>query len=89
MTTQLPDEVIRVHEKSLRLLDESQEQLKQIGEMLRKTVVRLSIAARGEDSQLNRILENIKSTVRNDIDLEQLSVYLDNLLVEINKPESD
>jgi diguanylate cyclase len=89
MTTQLPDEVIRVHEKSLRLLDESQEQLKQIGEMLRKTVVRLSIAARGEDSQLNGILENIKSTVRNDIDLEQLSVYLDNLLVEINKPESD
>lgn len=89
MTTQLPDEVIRVHEKSLRLLDESQEQLKEIREILRKTVVRLSIAARGEDGQLNGILDNIKSTVRNDIDLEQLGVYLDKLLVAINRPEGD
>lgn len=87
MTSQLPDEVIRVHEKSLRLLDESQEELKQISEMLRKSVVRLTIAARGQNDQLNEILENIKSTVRSELDLEQLGVYLDRLLVEINSSE--
>jgi len=89
MTSQLPDEVIRVHEKSLRLLDESQEQLKQIREMLRKTVVRLTIAARGENGQLNDVLEKIKSTVKKDIDLEQLGLYLDKLFAEINRSESN
>lgn len=87
MTNKLPDEVVKVHEKSLRLLDKSQEQLQHVSEVLRKAVVRLTIAARSEDKQLNEILEQIKSSVRNDIDLEQLSLYLDKLVIEINRSE--
>jgi len=87
MTTRLPDEVIRVHEKSLRLLNDSQEQLKHVSEMLRKAVIRLTIAARCDDDQLNQILDHIKSTVKNDIDLNQLGVYLDRLLVEIDQTD--
>ena len=89
MTNQLPEEVIRVHEKSLRLLDESQEQLKLMSETFRKAVVRLTIAARCDDQRLNEILDQIKSVVRNDIDLNQLDVYLDDLLVEVNRNEKD
>lgn len=88
MMSQLPEEVIRVHEKSLRMLDESQEQLKNISEIFRKAVVRLTIAARGDDERLNSVLEQIKSTVKNEIDIDQMDVYLDKLLVEINRTEN-
>ena len=53
--------------------------------MLRKAVVRLTIAARGEDEHLNDILEQIKSTVKSDIDLDQLALHLDDLLMQINQ----
>lgn len=85
MNNQLPEEVVKVHEKSLRLLDESQQQLEHFREMLRKAVVRLTIAARGEDEKLNVVLQQIKSTVKNDIDLERLEGHLDGLLMQINQ----
>ena len=88
MMSQLPEEVIRVHEKSLRMLDESQEQLKNISEIFRKAVVRLTIAARGDDERLNSVLEQIKSTAKNEIDTDQMDVYLDKLLVENNRTEN-
>ena len=89
MSKQLPEEVVKVHEKSLRLLDESQEQLNHYREMMRKAVVRLTIAARSEDSRLNEVLDNIKSAVKNDIDLSELGDKLDRLLVEINRTENE
>ncbi len=85
MNNQLPEEVVKVHEKSLRLLDESQQQLEHFREMLRKAVVRLTIAARGEDEKLNDVLEQIKSAVKNDIDLERLEGHLDGLLMQFNQ----
>ena len=88
MMSQLPEEVIKIHEKSLRLLDESQEQLKNISEIFRKAVVRLTIAARGDDERLNSVLEQIKLTAKNEIDTDQMDVYLDKLLVEINRTEN-
>lgn len=87
MTTKLPEEVIKVHEKSLRLLDESKQQLKDVQEILRKSVVRLSIAARRDDDQLDDVLENIKSSVKNDMDLERLEIHLDKLLVHIDQTD--
>lgn len=89
MAKKLPEEVIQVQEKSLWLLDKSQKQLKDVEEMLRKAVVRLSITARGDDENLNEVLEQIKSSVKNNIDLEQLEMYLDNLFVFMNNAESD
>ena len=88
MTSKLPEEVVKVHEKSLRLLDEYEVRLDHVSEMLRKAVVRLSIVARREDSQLNQILEHIKSSVKNELDLDELDKNLDNLLVEINRSGS-
>jgi diguanylate cyclase len=88
MFSKLPEEVVKVHEKSLRLLDESQEQVKHVSEMLRKAVVRLSSAARRDDDHLNHVLDEIKSTVTDNIDLDQLGEKLDRLLVETNRTES-
>ena len=87
MSDQLPEEVVRVHEKSLRMLDESQEELERFREMLRKAVVRLAIAARGEDGRLNGVLDQIRSAVKNDIDLERLDSDLDSLLVQVNQTQ--
>ncbi len=89
MNKQLPEEVAKTHEKSLQLLDESQVQLERFREMLRKAVVRLSIAARCEDEHLNTVLEQIKSTVKNDIDLQQLDSQLDTLFQQIDKDTGD
>ena len=87
MFSKLPDEVVKVHEKSLRLLDESQEQLNHVSEMLRKAVVGLSMAARGDDDRLNRVLDEIKSSVNDDIDLNKLGEMLDSLPIEVNQSE--
>jgi len=89
MTNKLPDEVIKVHEKTLRLLDGTNEQLINVQEMLRKSVVRLSIAARREDDQLDEVLENLRSSVKSSIDLDELDAHLDKLLVVINHAENE
>ena len=89
MTNKIPDEVIKVHEKTLRLLDGTNEQLTNVQEMLRKSVVRLSIAARRDDDQLDEVLENIKSSVKTKIDLDDLEAHLDKLLVLINHAENE
>ena len=57
--------------------------------MLRKAVVRLSIAARGDDDRLNLVLDDIKSSVKDDIDLHKLGEKLDTLLVEVNQSEGN
>ncbi|NNJ97318.1 MAG: hypothetical protein HKP12_09175, partial [Gammaproteobacteria bacterium] len=88
MFSKLPDEVVKVHEKSLRLLDESQEQLKHVREMLRKAVVSLTMAARGDDERLNQVLDEINSSVNDDVDLHHLGVKLDSLRVEINRTDT-
>ena len=85
MANQLPEEVIRVHEKSLRLLDQSQEQLGHFKESLRKAIVRLTIAARSDNDQLNDVLEQIKTSVRDDIDLERLDAQLEELVKQVNR----
>jgi len=51
--------------------------------------VRLSIAARRDDDQLDEVLENIKSSVKNKIDLDELESNLDKLLVLINHAENE
>ena len=67
MTNKLPEEVIKVHEKTLKLLDGTNEQLMNVQEMLRKSVVRLSIVARRDDVRLDHVLDNIKSSVKNKL----------------------
>jgi len=89
MTNKLPEEVIKVHEKTLRLLDGTNEQLINVQEMLRKSVVRLSIVARQNDDQLDHVLDNIKSSVTSKFDLDELEVHLDKLLVLINYAENE
>lgn len=89
MTSKLPEEVVKAHEKSLLLLDRSNQKINEIQEMLRKAVVRLTIAARGSDDQLDQVLEHVRSCVKNNIDLELLDVHLDSLLVHMNHVEKD
>ena len=85
MTNQLPDEVVKIHEKSLRLLDESQHQLEHLREMLKKAVERLTNAARCGGDGLDQALEQIQSAVENEIDLERLDEYLDGLDATISR----
>lgn len=85
MTTQIDEEAIKAHKKSLLLLDETQEQLAHMREMLRKAVTRLSIAARSDNETLNNTLEQLKSAVRSEIDPERLNAHLDHLLASVNQ----
>lgn len=85
MAHQLPEEVVRIHEKSLRLLDESQVQLKHTRESLRKAVDGLTVAVRGDDRRLDNLIDQIKEAMQSDVDLTQLDTHLDELQLQIGR----
>ncbi len=89
MTTKLSDDSMSAHEKSLRQLDDTQAQLVDIRELLRKAVTRLAIVARCDNKELNNILDQLKSSVRDDIDPDRLKLQLDNLLALMNQIDSN
>ena len=82
------DEKKKIFEKSIKLLDNSQSQLKEIRQALRKAVVRLSLAARSGDGQMNTVLDEIQASVNDEINVKILDAQLDDLFVLMNRDDS-
>jgi diguanylate cyclase len=81
------DEKKKIFEKSIKLLDNSQSQLKEIRQALRKAVVRLSLAARSTDGQMNTVLDEIQASVSDEICIPVLDAQLDDLFVLMNRDD--
>ncbi|MGB5397860.1 MAG: hypothetical protein WBN96_11980, partial [Gammaproteobacteria bacterium] len=81
------DEKKKIFEKSIKLLDNSQSQLKEIRQALRKAVVRLSLAARSTDGQMNIVLDEIQASVNDEINIPILDAQLDDLFVLMNRDD--
>ena len=59
MNTSPDNEIKKIYEKSVRLLNDKQARLMDLQQLLKKTVIRLSHASRGDNEQVNIILDNI------------------------------
>jgi len=66
------------------LLNDKQARLMGLQQLLKKTVIRLSHASRGDNQQVNTILDKINASVDEHVDLTMLNKELDNLFVIIN-----
>ncbi len=79
------DELKKIFKKSLKLLDKSENNLRDLRQVLKKTVVRLSVAAQGNDEKMNKLLDKIKQSVNDGIDLRALENGLDQVFVILNQ----
>lgn len=84
MNTSSDSDIKKIYEKSVRLLNDKQARLMDMRQVLKKAVIRLSLASRSNNDQVNNVLNDIKASVDDHVDLEQLSKNLDNLFVLIN-----
>lgn len=56
-------------------------------QVLKKAVIRLSLASRSDNEQVNKVLNEIKASVDDHVDIEVLSKNLDNLFILLNKAD--
>jgi len=75
----------KIFKKSLKLLDKSEHDLREIKKTLKKTVVRLAVAAKGDNQKLNELLEKIKVSVNDGIRIDELESGLDEIFVTLNQ----
>ncbi len=78
-------EMKRIYEKSIRLLDSSQSQLRHMQQVLKKAVIRLSSLSPRCDTRINAILDDVAMLVNHKIDLVTLENKLDELFVLTNQ----
>ena len=81
-------DVVKIYEKSVRLLNDKQVRLMKMRQVLKKAVIRLSLASRSDNEQVNNVLHEIKLSVNNHVDLDMLSKHLDDLFVLMNHADS-
>lgn len=74
-----------IFKKSLKLLDKSEHDLREVRKTLKKTVVRLAVAAKGDNEKLNELLEKIKASVNGGIRIDELESGLDEIFVTLNQ----
>jgi len=84
MNTSPENEIKKIYEKSVRLLNDKQARLMDMRQILKKAVIRLSTTSYGDNEQVNNVLNEIKLTVDDHVDLQMLNTHLDNLFVLIN-----
>ncbi len=78
-------EMKRIYEKSIRLLDSSQSQLRHMQQVLKKAVIRLSSLSPRCDVRINTIIDDVAILVNHKIDLVALENKLDELFVLTNQ----
>lgn len=78
-------EMRRIYEKSIRLLDSSQSQLRHMQQVLKKAVIRLSSLSTPGDARIDAIIERVALSVNHKIDLVALEKQLDELFVLTNQ----
>ncbi len=77
--TKSEEEMKKKFQKSLQFLNKTEHDLNEIRKALKKTVNRLVVVAKGENSHINAMLVEIKSCVSNRIDIIALDAKLDEL----------
>ncbi|MBL4711489.1 MAG: GGDEF domain-containing protein [Gammaproteobacteria bacterium] len=87
MNTSSEVEIKKIYEKSIRLLNDKQARLMDMRQVLKKAVIRLSLTARKDDDRVNEILNDIKSCVADDVNIDLLGQHLDNLFVLTNNSD--
>ncbi len=86
--TKSAEKMKKKFQQSLKLLDKTEHDLSEIRKALKKTVNRLVVVAKGENSHINTMLVKIKSCVSNRIDIIALDARLDELF-SVLKQQSD
>ncbi len=84
MKTSPENEIKRIYEKSVRLLNDKQARLMDMQQVLKKAVIRLSLASRSDNEQVNNVLTEMNVSVADNIDLNMLNKHLDKLFLLIN-----
>ena len=84
MKTSQDNEIKKIYEKSVRLLNDKQARLMDMQQVLKKAVIRLSLASRSDNEQVNNLLAEIKVTVDDHVDIDMLNSHLDHLFLLIN-----
>ncbi len=84
MKTSPDNEMKKIYEKSLRLLNDKETRLTDMQQVLKKAVIRLSLASRSDNEQVNNVLAEIKASVDDAVDVNSLNKNLDHLFLLIN-----
>ena len=84
MKTSPDNEIKKIYEKSVRLLNDKQARLVDMQQVLKKAVIRLPLALRSDNEQVNHVLAEIKDSVDDHIDIDMLNKNLDNLFLLTN-----
>ncbi len=84
MKTSAENEIKSIYEKSVRLLNDKQARLMDMQQVLKKTVIRLSLVSRSDNEQVNNVLTEMNVSVAYHIDLNMLNKQLDKLFLLIN-----
>ncbi len=84
MNTSSDNEIKKIYEKSVRLLNDKEARLIDMQQVLKKAVIRLSLASRSDNEQVNNLLDEIKVSVDDHVDIDMLNRHLDNLFLLIN-----
>ena len=78
------NEIKKIVEKSVRLLNDKEARLMEIQQVLKKAVIRLSLISRTNNEQVNNVLAEIKVSVDDNVDIDILNKNLDQLFLLIN-----
>lgn len=78
------NEIKKIFEKSVRLLNDKQARLIDMQQVLKKAVIRLSLATRSDNEQVNDVLTEMNVSVADSIDINMLNKQLDHLFLLIN-----
>ncbi len=84
MKTSPDNEMKKIYEKSVRLLNDKEARLTDMQQVLKKAVIRLSLASRSDNEQVNNVLTEIKASVDDPVDVNSLNKNLDHLFLLIN-----
>ena len=84
MKTSPDNEMKKIYEKSVRLLNDKEARLTDMQQVLKKAVIRLSLASRSDNEQVNNVLVQIKASVDDPVDVNSLNKNLDHLFLLIN-----
>ena len=78
-TSPSQQEMKRIFEKSIKLLDSSQSQLRDVRSILRKAVTQLALLNTGKLEHVNEILAAVVDSLGNDIDVDFLDRKMEEL----------
>ncbi len=74
---------------ALQQIEKLEHELEELNVILTKSVTRLAIAAKGNESRINKLLDNVKKTVKGTIDKKKLDQLMNQLFDLMNELDDD